>query len=843
MTNKSKQMVLESILPSYNAWLFTLILMGFDICLNSRGNEVFNVQIAESVSMTNHLFSPILYFGSRYLILMLLFSCTLGFLERSFYSEKVKRFYLGVSLYIFVFFKIRSPYLFDAFGINQWLEAKRVHFGENFFFVFSILMAIYLIYILNKIPAILTKKMAGTIILLGILGSNFLTMASIEFRLPKLEYVDSTSSRQNLFIILIDSLNQDSDQTILSNSNTSTKIFMQKSKRYKNVISAGIQDSVLNELRASKSEFDLLDDRTTEVGFTSVVVTTFFNNFFGQIILPEMFMNTSFSTMYSPGPTSRSLIESASRILRLSLEPKIIVFHLSAMSAPRNSNYPYSKSLHFKTDSVAIEADFHSGVDMITNQFLNPIFDFLKNSGELDRSRIVLMSNRSATSTTCDESLLFSARTEKLYQRESKPEKSSGQLQEQAFQSHNIIKQIFEKKAEGDDDFSFSATKTDPFNNSLARLFSGFSNNYNEYKNSVDKDDGRNQAMFFERQAVYYKNFRLTIYPTAYGAFQFLCDLENDRSCSRNLEWQEPSIYRKMFAQLASHLEGGERKKSLAGFHGVDLLPTKGKFTLAEISGMINSRSEWIRFMGLSVAYHDLHAFQYAQKNLTKLYFSTQNSRLKQHVFSMLRHLCANRDFDPVELAAVERDHVNFEEADWEPGKAVFSCQRQSALTLFPEQALTQNSFANVEDIDSLIVEGNLKNYFMERRESRFSDPRKNIYSALKALGSNEREKISHLALDHLETRFVIEKNYQLSAALAPYFFTKFAILFATDKTMAAQIILKDLRIINAGVEFEAIFFAYLNQKLQINFDSEKSSELRDYRQRDLQRFSTLELP
>lgn len=369
-------------------------------------------------------------------------------------------------------------------------------------------------------------------------------------------------------------------------------------------------------------------DQVKAPSFTvaNVVISTFFknrlvfglfNNSLGYLFLPEIKNNTSFFYSFDlPKFTAEVMTELNEA--RQEEDPFFLFIHTCALHWPAVLPYPYypqdSFPKHTETpfaytgkfrlpnvykmsakawneQSVFNAKIYNSAVQMTVKDFLNPVFNHIRQLGLDQDSIIVLLSDHGedywdpkarlpyVKFVQHGSSLIFGAKSEESFLRIAVPGEKTvyadetvgvvdilptvmdyAQIPAEKFEGHSLRSDLHNEKNE--DRIYYSETGLWPFKvfrdqfiatppNSLGPLF-----RFNTDKQALYVDPQFLPGIVQQKQrAAYYKDYRLTMYPTNYGYREFLCDRQADPNCEKNVMSEHPALAKKLHDYLRSYVD------------------------------------------------------------------------------------------------------------------------------------------------------------------------------------------------------------------------------------------------------------------------------------------------
>lgn len=358
--------------------------------------------------------------------------------------------------------------------------------------------------------------------------------------------------------------------------------------------------------------------------FKNRVIFGLFNNPLGYLLLPEMKNNTSFFYSYDLPRYTTEVLKELHRVPE-SKAPVFLFVHTCSLHWPGILPHPYYPQKDFPKDSSTPfsytskfrglsyqklspkawreQAEFNakiyrSALQMTVKDFLNPVFQKIQALGLDKNSVIVLLSdhgedfwNKSARFpkekyVQHGSSLIFGASSELSFLRIGFPDLAEKKIPE-TVGTIDILPTVAEyvnlpvASAEGksllqtenrgaDERFYYTETGLWPLS-----MFRGqFVTTPATSLGPLFKLNPERMALFIDpkflpgiiqqkQRAVYYKSFRLTLYPTDYGYQEFLCERDRDFDCQKNLHLEKTEIAAKMRTAMQKHVDKDVESGSL----------------------------------------------------------------------------------------------------------------------------------------------------------------------------------------------------------------------------------------------------------------------------------------
>ena len=334
------------------------------------------------------------------------------------------------------------------------------------------------------------------------------------------------------------------------------------------------------------------------------VLFTFFNNDFGNLILPGMYANFAYTYSYKISGF-KDQVNNKIKILSEKEQPFLLFVHTSALHFPGNYRYPYyvkggpqsreilgfgsrAPYLNAVSDTLPppglLTAQFYpklytKGVEMVTNHFINPIFEYLVERKLHENTIVVLFSDHGESFWNEYEIprlklpnhgtfLLGEDHSPRTFLSIYTPYKQATKIDNdlplvdilpyvcrigelncsqktetlQSPQSIYTETGMFPLKL-FNDQFFFKRFK-------FSELFS-LEDGYQVFLSK----EATKPALIQKSRAVYSYPYRLTLYLANDGYRLFLCDYIKDKNCSKNLVYSETSSLERLFGDLMLKLK------------------------------------------------------------------------------------------------------------------------------------------------------------------------------------------------------------------------------------------------------------------------------------------------
>lgn len=867
-------------------------------------------------SLENHqVITTILFFYVRVALLYFFYGLALATLDSIFKIRFRISFYIWITFLGFLFLAIKYPQAYEDLIILTSAFVKTQLFFKVW--ILHLLLGGTLLYLVIKSallfkvirsPSLLLAQLLTLFCLAWFVKTNF----SLEHRVPSSVKSGQTNTNRNLIIILVDSLRDDQNIENMASVGLDLGDFFNTSTTFKRVVSPLAQThaalvslfrgenptvhGVRSNLGSQKDKYNLLKGsmltQLKEVGykvhliqdvseyssfikddvidsaispqysiqnifisavFKNKLVFSFFNNFLGHIILPEIENSNSFTLAYNPEDFAGKMIHQLSK-LEGSKEPFVAFLHTCALHWPLTLPYPYYPTSGFpdhskypfsyiskfkalsqeklnakqwKTQSHFNQKLYKSGIDMTVQLILNPLFSYLHSSPFYENSAIVLMSDHGEELWTSDSkypevrsvqhgtSLLFGSKSEYSFLRIRLPNQRPEHV-DHNFGVIDVIPWVANKlslfKNEShilpdENSFHYSETGLWPF-----EIFPGqFKTIYPSEVSSFLKVGVGNQIYVNsallpnliqqKQRAIYYKNYKLVIYPSHYGYQDFLCNLQTDPNCEKNLNHSEIKIFRLMMSQMADTLHLDQKA---------------GLLSLGQCSPFANGARQALPPSGIALSnYYWQDYFQsleclYRYRNLP-LFFKTADKLLmtegisgvlKNYVLRKTITLCSAskgiqfKYYSQYLVNLLKKPGSKFYKSnDMEISRCRFNLQRTQGINgknQFPETALTSDEKAKL--LESFIKqsknrsitnqkESMIRNYPYFRN---LEDKNKLIQTLTSVADISEFDS-------QIRDLFALDLEYNFVEKMKPLQFERASRLFSLDKPDAVYEIVKAL--------------------------------------------------
>ncbi len=433
--------------------------------------------------------------------------------------------------------------------------------------------------------------------------------------------------------------------------------------------------------------------------FKNRIVFGLFNNPMGRFFVPELARNSAFFFSYSlPEFTSRVLTE-LNRVAE-SDTPEILFIHTCSMHWPGILPYPYYPQQSFPehakvpfsykekhgtlipnltVDQWKIQARFNrsiynSAVNMTVKKFLNPVMEQLEKSKLNENAIVVLLSDHGENLWDLGAkfpkrkfvehggSLIFGGSAELAYFRIGSPQlkkrnydKNIGtidiiptilklaDLPGTPSEGQNILDEDLHQSS--DDRGYYVETGIWPFRNFAGQYITTPLNGmagvyqFSPVAKRIYVDSKFLPSILQQKQrAIYYKNFRYTIYPANSGLEEFLCNVESDRECITNLKTTENQTYQFLRKKMSEALQ----KDVNAGLLKVGACSKFSELSppVLDLNQIKDFQWQYL-FQGLECL-HAFHDYGYVISIFDKLMEAPDSSiLLKKYIMSYSLLLCA----------------------------------------------------------------------------------------------------------------------------------------------------------------------------------------------------------
>ena len=360
----------------------------------------------------------------------------------------------------------------------------------------------------------------------------------------------------------------------------------------------------------------------------SILFFGLFNNPVGYFLFPEISRNQSYSFAYKLRYFTADVIAKINE-LNLSSKPFALFVHTCALHIPGSFHYPYYlknassnsdqkffnygdsalniKKLYRPTVNRAISDDkqiYENGVRQVYDEFIEPILSYLERSNVSENSTIILGSDHGEAIGSLEKfpyfrypthgaGLLFSDDSNQSFLAIKSPGLTPI-VHNELFSLKNLIPALL--SVDSKKSALRSPEKKPVFAEtglSITYMFSGQSAIFPISVTNMFAVDEKDKFLYFKpeytqiamlqkQRAVFWKNYRLTLYATIYGYKYFICNLSESPTC-REPATQVSAVDK---ALLFSELDKFIRTDTKSGF-----LPT---LDLKIRDSKLKGRIEWL---------------------------------------------------------------------------------------------------------------------------------------------------------------------------------------------------------------------------------------------------------
>ncbi|WP_374028935.1 sulfatase-like hydrolase/transferase [Bdellovibrio bacteriovorus] len=548
--------------------------------------------------------------------------------------------------------------------------------------------------------------------------------------------------------------------------------------------------------------------------FKSKTIFALFNNPLGHLFLPEIKDNTSFPYAYHVNNFTKKTLDEISKVAQQS-ESQLLYLHTCSVHWPGIFPYPhypqdnldqvtqipFSYTSKFLTLEQMSAGQWNArskhnshiytkGIDMLVEEYLNPVFAALDKQGFLDNSVVILLSDHgenfwNPASTYPYEkkpehggSFLFGADSEKAVLHMSFPQWQGRPILQNVGLidvAHTLLDYLkvpassvsergdgtsvleLLKTASQSEKMYYSETGLWPFRTfnlqfvttpltDLAPMLS-----YDEKHDTLYIQDSHLPAIILQKQRVLnWRDYRYIVYPTFYGFQDFLCHSKNDPQCTMDIKASSPKIATKMKSEMLHYMTA-----DFSGYSRLGPCNTPDLFN-ENLGSHLESR-QWHLLFSASTCINKWHDYRSGFELLKKiLKESPESSTVAAKARRLLFTLCSNKigTENPESLLFIKDEYMKTPEMN--PGCAqVLNIELEQSLETFSSEEESQ------EDSEITITED-----FAERRLD-FIHLNEIFYLEADSLKRNMilDKMAAHEARESFEQMFKTAQIYQLHFA------------------------------------------------------------------------------
>lgn len=632
--------------------------------------------------------------------------------------------------------------------------------------------------------------------------------------------------------------------------------------------------------------------------FKNRVIFGLFNNPVGYFFLPELKNNTSFFYSYDLPRYTTEVLKELQRIPE-SKAPVFLFVHTCSLhwpgvlphpyylqeGFPKDSSTPFSYTSKFRglsyqrlspkawRDQAEFNAKiYRSALKMTVEDFLNPVFQKIQALGLDKNSVVVLLSdhgedfwNKSARFpkekyVQHGSSLIFGASSELSFLRMHFPDLAEKKINETVgtidilptvadYVGSPVVategKSLLSKEDGGLHGERLYYTETGLW--PLAMFRGQFVTTPATSLGPLFKLNPERMALFIDpkflpgiiqqkQRAIYFKSYRLTLYPTDYGYQEFLCDREKDFDCQHNLISEKPEVLAKMRISLQAYVD----KDVENGLLKVGACSPFAK--KSPIAAEFNNIAEyqWQYYFQALECLRSHNDYVYAVNVFNRLLDNEETSTgLKSRIGKTLLNLCAlagafNDGNLPsfirhkVEVEIEESDRISF---PYTTRACLLTLGRPALAKKLEEKFQLKTADMSPEQLIGLDDEepeegskkefrGLLKQYALASAQGkaeiseRLQDHPKAEYYEKELEIATIYEKAGGDAVllqSGLDVYFAVERNYQLADYLEKYYFVSAKLRFQKDRNDGLFHILQQL---SGNTPFPLSYFNYMLFKI-----------------------------
>ncbi|MGE0632509.1 MAG: sulfatase-like hydrolase/transferase, partial [Pseudobdellovibrionaceae bacterium] len=451
--------------------------------------------------------------------------------------------------------------------------------------------------------------------------------------------------------------------------------------------------------------------------FRNWMIFGLFNNPIGFFFIPEIRSNSAYSFAYQL-PYFTEDTKKELRLLAKSEKPTVFLIHTCALHWPGEHRYPYYDPAGFPQRDDFAQYSYTSkhanlekfappllnrekrkhnkkiydfGVRRVVSEFLNPIFMNLYDSGLLDQSIVLLMSDHGEdireSASFPDKrtphhagSLLFDYDSERSflkikwpqYERDIAPRKIDSnissidllptlleylKLPTPATTGRSVLGQLLGHAKENS--YQYVETSYWPDKNFARQLvLSGFRKVLTFFKLresglAVINPIHESGIILQKQRAVYKSQYRLTVYPTYLGYESFLCNLAIDPHCTVNQISNEPSLYAELIRQFDSFSKTDIEKSLFVSSHEITSpsLPS-----LEELKQQFQRDPDNLQWRVYHLSKQLAYRWHDSQSSITLLKWLAENESVMDYVRDLARLDLLIFCSDGIEIGKMQRD-------------------------------------------------------------------------------------------------------------------------------------------------------------------------------------------
>lgn len=468
--------------------------------------------------------------------------------------------------------------------------------------------------------------------------------------------------------------------------------FLQDTQEYSNFFKGNIIDSI------DSPSFSIANVFISNF-FKNRLIFAFFNNALGHLLLPETYNNTSFVYSYDVADFTNRVNKRIADLAE-SDQPTLLFVHTCAIHWPGVFPYPYYPTDNFPSFTQnpfsytsrfrglnqklnpanwEVQSQFNQniydrGVDMLVQKFLNPVMEQLDHTGILKNSVVVLMSDHGENfwkgAGTFPKrryvehggSLIFGADSELANLHMSFPNLNGARVHKNVG-IVDILPSIADylkwapREVEGKSFFSVQNSRDDQqfyYTETGLWMFSLFSSQFSAtpiqelgplfrvdpYRATFYTAPGNTPAIVQQKQrALYWKNFRYTLFPTNSGYREFLCDRDRDYFCTENLVKREPFIAQKFRETMHKYIKL-DIDSNMLTVGSCSSLPYQKSFSADDLD-----RFQWQYYFQAHECMDQWHDYAYSGKIFTSLLKSeATNPYLRTKILDTLLRACSREN-------------------------------------------------------------------------------------------------------------------------------------------------------------------------------------------------------
>ncbi|MGE4130156.1 MAG: sulfatase-like hydrolase/transferase [Bdellovibrionales bacterium] len=405
--------------------------------------------------------------------------------------------------------------------------------------------------------------------------------------------------------------------------------------------------------------------------FRSRLIAGLFNNPVGYFFLPEMRANAAFATFYRPEFFRTEILNRLS-YLQNEKRPFFLFAHSNFLHWPGHLTYPdyprqgfakggspysydtsvlWGQTETYPAERMSFDREiYRRGVAAMTRDHLRPLLQALYDSGEMERSIVVLMSDHGENFWSADRlpkarypehgsTLLLGDPSEQMFLRIHFPKEEARHISS-TVGIIDVLPTILESL--GLKDFKYEGESFLPLVRGGTRgrrdyfvetgywpwsLFEGqftaysagtlFSNLITGPREQPYLSDSVTAPVMIQKQfALYRESFKLVMYPSREGYRLFLCDLENDESCKFDVARLHPKTLSEMATQIVDQLASEQVRGWIPPLRVVQ---RRGSVEIISEPTRRGPITDWARLLSASEAIHRHHEFQVGLAILTDL--------------------------------------------------------------------------------------------------------------------------------------------------------------------------------------------------------------------------------